>query len=322
MPAWTTRKDVEAGLLRKWRAGRYLAALASEEPWTPLGIPLRGPSAREIAQDMAAAQSWVQAWRRSDTAIRLEHATVGGRLFGANQVPRRAWIDSYDDLWHLLGVDDQVAQFTDMLVFTRAEVPRLADWLALYPIRALALAADWTAICQTVLWIDRVGRPGMYLRQVDVPGVDTKFIERHRGILAELLDRQLEAERIHPVHPPSDFAARYGFLDKPKYVRIRSLDGPIHPFDQFTELTMRVEELARVAPDIASVYIVENEITYLAFPPAPDSLVIFAVDTGWVRYTRSTGWRTGNWSTGVISTPMDSRSSTGCAAGSAMCGRC
>ena len=26
-----------------------------------------------------------------------------------------------------------------------------------------------------------------YLRQVEVPGVDTKFIEGHRGLLAELL---------------------------------------------------------------------------------------------------------------------------------------
>ena len=35
----------------------------------------------------------------------------------------------------------------------------------------------------------------MYLRQVDVPGVDTKFIERHKGVLTELLDVQLDPAR-------------------------------------------------------------------------------------------------------------------------------
>lgn len=276
MPTWTSRKDVAAGLLRKWRAGRFLTALAAGEPWTPIGIPLRGPSAREIAEDMAAAQNWARTWRRSDgTAIRLEHASVGGRLSGVNQVPRRVWIDSYEDLWQLLGVGDEVARFTKMLAFTRAEAPRLADWLAYHPMRTLALAADWTAICRTVLWIDRHWRPDMYLRQVDVSGVDTKFIERHRGVLAELLDRQLDAKRINAERPPADFAARYGFLDKPRYVRLRSLDGPIRPLGHFAELTVRADELALAPPDAATVYVVENEITYLAFPPAPNSLIIF-----------------------------------------------
>lgn len=277
MPAWTTRKDVEAGLFRKWRAGRFLTALATGEPWTPIGISLRGPSAREIAEDMAAAQNWTRAWSRSDgRVIRLEHAPVGGRgVFGVNQVPRRVWIDSYEDLWRLLGVGDEVARFTQMLAFTRAEAPRLADWLTHHPMKALTLAVDWTAICRTVLWVDRNWRPDMYLRQVDVPGVDTKFIERHRGVLAELLDRQLDAGRINADRPPADFAARYGFRDKPRYVRLRSLDGPIRPFGHFAELTVRADELALAAPGAATVYVVENEITYLAFPPAPNSLVIF-----------------------------------------------
>ena len=34
-------------------------------------------------------------------------------------------------------------------------------------------------------------RPNIYLRQVDLPGLHTKFIEAHRGVLAELLDLAL-----------------------------------------------------------------------------------------------------------------------------------
>jgi hypothetical protein len=53
----------------------------------------------------------------------------------------------------------------------------------------------------------------MYLRQVDVPGMETKFIERHRGVLAELLDTQLPADRLDAA--AADFAARYRFCRKP-----------------------------------------------------------------------------------------------------------
>jgi hypothetical protein len=34
------------------------------------------------------------------------------------------------------------------------------------------------------------------LRQLDIPGVDTKFIEAHRGLLAELLDAVLPEQAV------------------------------------------------------------------------------------------------------------------------------
>ena len=81
----------------------------------------------------------------------------------------------------------------------------------------------------------------MYLRQVDVPGVDTKFIERHKGVLSGLLDAQLDPSRIDAAAP--DFTARYGFLRKPSYVRFR-MDGG---FRAFSELSVRADEFDRAA---------------------------------------------------------------------------
>jgi len=46
----------------------------------------------------------------------------------------------------------------------------------------------------------------MYLRQLDVPGVDTKFIERHRAVLGELL----EPRRVGPVPRPCRGPVRAG----------------------------------------------------------------------------------------------------------------
>jgi hypothetical protein len=115
----------------------------------------------------------------------------------------------------------------------------------------------------------------VYLRQVDVPGVDTKFIERHRGVLADLLDLQLDPGRLDRAQPRSAFAARYGFRSRPGYLRLRSLD-PERPLPGgYTELVVRREELAAAAPAHATVHVVENEITYLAFPSAPDAVAVF-----------------------------------------------
>ena len=76
--------------------------------------------------------------------------------------------------------------------------------------RVLELEACWAEIVGTVRWIDDCQQPDMYLRQVDVPGVDTKFIEQHRGVLGDLLELQLAAERINLDAPRSDFTGGIG----------------------------------------------------------------------------------------------------------------
>jgi hypothetical protein len=67
-------------------------------------------------------------------------------------------------------------------------------------VRALELAAAWPRLLATVRWIDERQLAGMYVRQVDVPGVDTKFIEQE--LYADLVKGtfepaiRLEQERI------------------------------------------------------------------------------------------------------------------------------
>jgi hypothetical protein len=113
----------------------------------------------------------------------VEYKQVGGRHFGVNSVPGRAWLDDYDDAWTLLGVQPEVRRLSGLIETARGT--RLILWLTSHPMRALRLANTWDSLLATVRWIERQQAPGMYLRQVDAPGVDTKFIERHKGVLAD-----------------------------------------------------------------------------------------------------------------------------------------
>ena len=103
--------------------------------------------------------------------------------------------------------------------------------------------------CSQRCWIDERQVPGMYLRQVDVPGVDTKFIGRHRGVLTELLDLQLAPNRIDVTAP--DFEGRYGFARKPGYVRFRTASG----YHGYTELAVGADELSAPPPGMTRAYV-------------------------------------------------------------------
>ncbi|GAB3843853.1 Wadjet anti-phage system protein JetD domain-containing protein [Dactylosporangium cerinum] len=273
---WTTPTDVTDVLRRRWDRGDFLAASAAGADWQPVAVPIRAPTAREIAAAFAAAQAWAERWRAADPRLfRLEHRPVGGRHVGTNTLPCRAWIDTPRQLWQILGVTRQAQCFDELIELTRRRAPALVDYLAAQPMKVLHHEQHWAALLDTVLWIEANTGADVYLRQVDVPGVDTKFIEQHRSILASLLDRQLPEHRIVAEVPASDFAGRYRFRKKPAYARVRRLDPSVNLAGPYSDIAIRVDELTATPLQASTVYVVENEVTYLALPSAPDAVVIF-----------------------------------------------
>lgn len=270
--------------------------MAAGDPVVPQSVPVRGPGAREVADRFGDVQDWVRRWEADTAGLRLEYVTVGGRLIGSNPIPCRAWVDDEARLWRLLGVEDDVAAFRQVVALTRDRYPELESWVRRHPRAALAEAGDWERLLDVVRWIVDRGGPDVYLRQIDVPGVDTKFVESRRAVLGELLEVLLPGERVKLSVPRSRFAERYGLAVKPVYVRCRSLDerglllpgragsdGSLPPACTGSapvgtgpaELTLRARDAAEIALPGRRVVIVENEITYLSLPAIPDALAVF-----------------------------------------------
>jgi len=127
-------------------------------------------------------------------------------------------------------------------------------------------------------------RPGVYLRQVDLPGIHSKFIEAHRGVLAELFDLALPASAVAGEHTGvGGFCARYGFCEKPLRIRLRVLDPNLTlvPGVALPDLTLDAASFARLDAPITRVFITENETNFLAFPETPGSIVLFGAGYGW-----------------------------------------
>jgi hypothetical protein len=220
-------------------------------------------------------------------------------LGGSNSRLQTMMIEEYRAL---LRVGTEVRRLAGLI--EAAHGTRLVPWLTSHPMRALRLADDWDRLLATVKWIEQRQAPGMYLRQVDAPGVDTKFIERHKGVLTELLDAQLDSSRV--AAGVSDFAGRYGFLRRPGYVRFRVVGG----FRGFSELSARADEFTSAPGNISRVYVIENEITYLAFPVPVGAMVIFGGGYA-VPVLEPLGWLVSMSRTGGTPTRTASRSLTG-----------
>jgi len=279
---WTKPADLCAQLQKLWNRGEILASLVAGDSLFPKRLMLKVPTSSEMTDRFDEVRTWVGEILAM-SHCRVEMREFKHRVFGANAVPHELWIDSVDDALALIGKRRDVARYTALIVQTTERQPQLLDWLAKRPMRALELGDDWPLLLEIVAWLLAHPRPGVYLRQVDIPGVHSKFIEAHRGVLAELLDIVLPPEAIDSTASGvSLFAKRYGFCDKPVRIRFRVLDAEhaLLPGDLAQDITLDAESFARLEPKITRVFITENEINFLAFPEVKDSLVIFGAGYG------------------------------------------
>lgn len=289
--SWSTAKDLREQVLRRWERGDLLRALVTGETLFPLRLRFTGPSPTELTQQFDAVRTWMAALAVT-AHVRIETREVNHRVQGLQRLPHTAWIDTLDDALALLGKRKDAACFARLLECTRGTQPALLAWLAKRPLQAIELEAQWPHLLAVVGWLRASPRPGIYPRQVDIPGVHSKFIEAQRGVLLELLDLALPPDAIAVEHAGvSRFAARYGFLEKPVRIRFRVLDASLKllPGPPLPDLALDAGSFARLEMAVRRVFITENETNFLAFPPAAGALVIFGAGYGWDALAKA-GW--------------------------------
>jgi hypothetical protein len=293
MTPWTTPADLRAQVQKLWDKGRLLADPLREDSIFPLRLTLRGPSSAELSEHFDTVRNWIGDLQAGQgRGYRIAWREVRHRIIGSNALPETVWIDTLENALGLIGKGREAERFQGLVAQTRQRQPALLAWLRKRPLKVVELAPDWPRLLDMVAWLQAHPRPAVYLRQVDLPDVHSKFIEAHRGVLSELLDLALAANTIDPTFSgASQFAQRYGFRDKPLRVRFRLLDPRrrLLPTATDQDLTVTHDTFAQLDPDVARVFITENEINFLAFPKLADSLVLFGAGYGFDMLAQA-GW--------------------------------
>ena len=293
---WTTATALRDQVRKRWDTGELLAERVAPSHLFPLRLALRGPVSSELSERFDAVRAWAAELQQGVGAgYRLVMREVRHRVIGQNSLPGEAWVDTLDDALRLAGKAREARAFDAVVAATRQQQPALLDWLQRQPLRALALADQWPQLLALVAWILAHPRPGIYLRQVDLPGIHSKFIEAQRGVLSELLDAVVPADAIDPAATgAAQFAQRYGFRDKPLRVRFRWLDAQQSQWvsDGDGDYTVTQGAFATMKPAVDRVFVTENEINFLAFPAAANSLVVFGSGYGFEALAHAQ-WLTG-----------------------------
>lgn len=253
----------------------FLRSLCSGSPFFPLtvfGGGLVKPT--NFVADRAGIQL-LQSQSKGQTGFGYE-LTWEERTFrrlGTQNVPATVAFSTQNDYLRFIKKQDEVRNFLADRELILKECSELNEWTKSKPLKVVAHAGHWEGLLKVCVYLRSNPRPNCYLREVPVM-TDTKFIERHKGILSELLP--IAAPRTVGLDV-SSFESRFGFRLKQPLLRLRFLDHslatrygfPIHDFATTLEIATSIPF------DNICVIVVENEMTFLTLPVLPGVIAIF-----------------------------------------------
>lgn len=310
-----TPADVRALATKRFQRERLNAlrealgcAVTTTWPWV---VPLGRPTERDVLTNAQLVLAWRDAWvdAKASGDFEVETDVIAWRAIGTQTVPVRV----------LFVNTNAIAKVAGLLPLWTQVVTRAKRFVALWPgieeamVREWAMLADWSddavlALERVLTWFVDHPKSGLYLRQLPIEGVDTKwFTEPRKKVVQRLLVAIREAKESVPLmaessealDPDTTFETVCGLKPLPKLIRGRLLDEVDQKvFYGLSDLSLPLDEWAQLPLYPEIVFISENLQTGLAFEAHPKSVVFFGLGAGvtqlaaipWVRTARIIYW--------------------------------
>lgn len=265
----------------------------------PLTLKLHIPTSGELKVKFNHCRDWAQAWDDLKDKLNLEYTTISTTLH-SQTLPCAVTFKTIEELAAFTGRTPLLNHFKDCCKICESRLPELLPFIKSHPKFAFDYHDIMDRAVSVCLYLLKYPRPNIYLRELDLPGVDTKFLERHNnknergfpGPVGQLLDCVLPPEAIDENFWAHDnFVRRYGFKPKPEFIRFHLLDKSNPENERWNDLTdvqVDKDSFAGLSFAVDNVVICENEVSYLALPALRSSLAIFGKGYGF------SGWESFN----------------------------
>lgn len=238
----------------------------------PLTLPLGTPTEAEAARDLAGVRTWAQAWLAWPGPGEVLWENRQWARLGAQRLPAALVMPSPEAVASLAGHGQRWQRACQRRRALQAALLGVTRWPQ--GPRVFEALADWDdddvdRLTQLLTWVAAHPASGLSLRQLPVPGMHTKWIERRRALVAELAT----ALWPDPATAPRDLHALLGLAKPPARLRLRLLcDGLRRQLGGLGDIEAPVAQTAALPLAPRRVIVVENLETGLALPDLPGTV--------------------------------------------------
>lgn len=206
----------------------------------------------------------------------LEFQKVKTKHLGSQDLPVSIYFDNEKDFLKFISKENEVDSFKSNVEIILREFPELKDWIIKNPIKVNDNANEWQNILQVCQYFKQNPKPNFYIRELPVK-VHTKFIERNKNIIRELLDVLISE---HVNSEEKEFENRFNLKFAEPQIRFKILDKTISDrfFLGIDDIAIPVSQFEKLDLPIKKVLVVENKTTLyttLTLPKMNDTIAIF-----------------------------------------------
>ncbi len=251
----------------------YLRSIIEGRVFFPLEIPFTKAKSGEAAIRWSELHAEIELLRQGSAenlpgkSYIVEWEERRDRLAGAQSFPSRIAFSDETSYLAFIGKTREAARFRANAADIASAFPSLANWTAAKPLRVVEHSDDWSRILAALDWFAHNPASGLYLREV--PAVeDTKFIERNKPVIRELLDIVAPSSSLVAGHVPAErqsFEARCGLRTASPLVRVRILDQTIanDRMSGIDDLAVPADRFGALGFDtIEQVLVIENKTSF------------------------------------------------------------
>ncbi len=263
-------------LKKIYAKGDIFRAYIDEKEILPIEIALKKVTQKDIQQGFSATLQ--ESKKLKELKLPLIYKEHNFKTLGKQVLPVAVRFDNLE--MYLNFIDKRVEYKRFVLDYENITTlyPALKDIFFKKPFLVLEYSDRWDRVLKIVDFLMKNRHPDIYIRELCIERVDTKFVEKHKKVLDLLLSNLLHVE---PLNSISDFAfeKKYGFKHPLSQVRFRVLDEELYILG-LSDLTLTCREFEKLRLECKRVFIVENKITFLSFFDIKNSIVIFGSGYG------------------------------------------
>ncbi|HAC33740.1 MAG TPA: hypothetical protein DCF45_04390 [Gammaproteobacteria bacterium] len=266
---------------REWLEASGAPEQLEDSTW-PMEFNLGIPTENQALKQVEDVRAWVAAWQSWNGVGSLSWSERRWRKLGTQPVPEKLLLPGPSEVAHWIGEADRWDRAQQRYRDLIGRWPQLSNKLPRYfAILADYCEMDYRRLVDMVAWIENNPASNLYPRQLPVSGLESKWLEKRKGLLADLVDNVRGKSSSEGDFDASDFYGRCGLKAPPQLIRLRILDDSLRQrVGGLSDLSVPWEQLAELDLFVSNLFIVENLQTGLAFDDLPGSVVIMQLGYG------------------------------------------
>lgn len=254
-----------------YESGRFYSDLLNNKEIFPLRYSFKKISQKEFIDSFKKIQNSLNLLKKYDSLIK--YSTTSYKTIGSQKLPSSLYFKNIDEYLSFIDKTNEYQKFIQG--FKKAKVLGLEEFLSKKPLILLKNLDGWERIILVIDFFLKYPKPNIYIRELPIEGVDTKFIQHHRKVIDTLLQEVLSEKFYNPsIVKLSNygFEKKYGLKYPLNRIRFKTLKTKIESLEDI-EISTKAFNSLELRADY--VLIIENLTTFLAFPLYKNMLIIY-----------------------------------------------